>query len=245
MQSDEQHEDLQKLHQLVESTNDVQAFLQGMTRYAATRVSAVTGTAIECAVTLHRRRRRATIAGSSTTATLLDRIEQDLGEGPCLEALETLKPVVLPDTGLDRNWPEYSKNLAAAGARSVLGVPLKLGEDASAALNFFAPDTGLFTEQAVHEAIGFADMAARALRLAVRISTADTVIAELKEALASRTIIGMACGIIMEQNNCGQDQAFAALLAASQNRNKKLRNLAESIVNKKTPGTTPVIHFED
>ncbi|MFE5837458.1 GAF domain-containing protein [Arthrobacter sp. NPDC056493] len=72
-----------------------------------------------------------------------------MGEGPCLEALETLKPVLLPDTGSDERWPRLSQSLAAVGARSVLGVPLALGEDASAALNFFARQSGLFTAEAI------------------------------------------------------------------------------------------------
>lgn len=243
METDEQNEDFQKLHQLIRSTEDVRGFLQGMTSYAARTLSRATGVRIECAVTLHRRRRRVTIAGSSETATALDRIEQELGEGPCLEALQTERPVVLPDTDDDRRWPEYSKSLTAAGAHSVLGVPLDLGND-SAALNFFAPAAETFTEAAVQEAVVFADMAGQALSLAVRISTADLVIAELKEALETRSVISMACGIIMEQDNCSQEQAFTVLTSASQNRNEKLRDLAEEIVKKKTPGTEPVTRFD-
>jgi hypothetical protein len=88
-------------------------------------------------VTLLGRKRAVTIAGSSDTAIVLDGIEQALGDGPVLEAHGTLEPVVLADAGVDQRWPEYSKNLAAAGARTVLGIPLALGQDACAALNFF------------------------------------------------------------------------------------------------------------
>ena len=139
VESDEQSDDFRRLHQLIEGTEDIKGFLDGMSRYAASTLSRVTGASIECAVTLHQRKRRVTIAGSSDTAIKLDAIEQALGDGPCLEALQTLKPVLLPDTDRDQRWPDYSKELAAAGARSVLGVPLSLGKNASAALNFFAP----------------------------------------------------------------------------------------------------------
>ncbi|BCW86656.1 hypothetical protein NicSoilE8_43290 (plasmid) [Arthrobacter sp. NicSoilE8] len=155
----------------------------------------------------------------------LDRIEQQLGDGPCLEALQTLSPVLLPDTGTDTRWPLYSKALTAAGSKSVLGVPLPLGEDSSAALNCFAPDTGLFTDGVINEATVFAGMAAQALSLAVRISATELLVADLKSALESRTVIGMACGIIMEQNNCSPEQAFTTLLTASQHRNQKSATL--------------------
>jgi hypothetical protein len=71
---------------------------------------------------------------------------------------------VLADAAVDQRWPEYSKNLAAAGARTVLGIPLALGQDACAALNFISPQTGLFTEDMIKEAAVFADMAGQALR---------------------------------------------------------------------------------
>lgn len=187
METEEQNEDFQRLHHLITGTDDVKGFLTGMSKYAAATLTRAAGSRIECAVTLHRRRRRATVAGSSDIAILLDGVEQALGDGPCLEALQTLQPVLLADTATSDRWPAYAKNLAAAGARSVLGVPLELGEDASAALNFFAADTGLFTRDVIDEAAVFADMAGQALRLTVRIATADLLAADLKAAMESRT----------------------------------------------------------
>lgn len=247
MVTDEQNEDFQRLHQLIEGSDDVRGFLEGMARYASTTLSRVTGAPIECAVTLHRRKRSVTIAGSSDRAILLDGVEQALGDGPCLEALRTLKPVLVPDTGIDERWPRLSVSLAAAGARSVLGVPLELGVNAAAALNFFAQDAGLFTEHAIEEATIFADMAAQALRLAVRIATADLLAEDLKAAMESRTAIDLATGIIMEQNHCSRKEAFSLLRDASQNRNQKLRDVAAGVLGSRfeSPDTASVTYFED
>lgn len=246
METDEQNEDFQRLHHLIEDSADVKGFLNGMTRYAATTLSRATGARIECAVTLHRRKRRATIAGSSDTAILLDGVEQALGDGPCLDALQTLQPVLLADTDKDQRWPNLSRTLAAAGARSVLGVPLSLGKDAAAGLNFFAPATGLFTDPAIAEAAVFADMAGQSLRLAVRIATADLLAEDLKAAMANRTAIDLATGIIMSQSDCSQEEAFTMLKQASQNRNQKLHDIAEEIIKARSGAreTTSVTHFE-
>lgn len=247
METEEQNEDFQRLHQLISGTADVKGFLTGMTRYAAKTLSRATGARIECAVTLHRRKRSITIAGSSDTAILLDGVEQTLGDGPCLEALQTLKPVLLPDTGSDQRWPTFSKNLASAGARSVLGVPLALGKDASAALNFFALDTGLFTDKAIEEAVIFGDMAAQALRLVITIATSNLLAEDRKAAMEQRTAIDIATGIIMAQSECSQDEAFEMLLHASQNRNQKLHDVAEGILQRssKARQTATSTHFED
>jgi GAF domain-containing protein len=246
VETEEQHADFQRLHQLIAGTEDIRAFVDGMTRYAATTLSRATQARIECAVTLWRRKRAVTLAGSSDEAILWDGIEQAPGDGPVLRALETRQPVVLADTSAESPWPKYTATLHEAGARSVLAVPLELGKDASAALNLFAPATGAFTENAVAEAVIFADMAGQALRLALRIATADLLTADLKAAMERRTVIDLSTGIIMAENNCTQDQAFTFLHQASQNRNQKLHDVAASIVAQRN-GThsAPQTHFDD
>ncbi|MFE5837457.1 ANTAR domain-containing protein [Arthrobacter sp. NPDC056493] len=90
-------------------------------------------------------------------------------------------------------------------------------------------------------------MAAQALRLAVRIASADLLAEDLKAAMESRTAIDLATGIIMEQDHCSQYEAFAMLRDASQNRNEKLRSVAEGILEDRTANHEPtsVTHFEE
>jgi GAF domain-containing protein len=171
-----------------------------------------------------------TVAGSSARAVTLDRIEQTLGDGPCIEALRTKSVVLLADVDADPRWPDYQRQLAANGCRSTLGVPLEIGDDAAAALNFFGADTGLFTDDIIAEAAGFADLAGRALRLAVRLGTFQSRAEDLQSAMEHRTSIDLACGVIMAQNRCSQDQAMAILTRVSSNRNQKLREVAEDVL---------------
>jgi GAF domain-containing protein len=243
--TDRQNEDFQLLHQLIVEGEDIKGFLDGMTGHAASSLSRTTGAPIACAATLRRHKRTLTIAGSSDKALVLDHIEQDLGHGPCLEALRTFTTVLLADTDTDRRWPRYSVSLAAAGYRSVLGVPIELGETAAAALNFFAPATGLFTEEAVAEAVVFTQTAGQSLRLALRIVTAELLADDLKTAMKSRTDIDLACGMIMTQNRCTQEQAYQFLLKASNNRNIKLHTLAEDIIRRLSGSGKTATHFED
>lgn len=238
-------EDFERLVDLIGGTEDIKSVLDGLTTFAAASMTSTTGTSIECAVTLHRRKRSATIGGSSGSAVMLDRIEQSLGDGPCVEALETGVPVLLGDVSSDPRWPEYRKALSAAGIASALGVPMKLEEDAGAVLDFFAPASGIFSERAVSEAVRFADMAGKALRLAIRIASADQRARNLKAAMDTRTAIDLACGIIMAQNQCGKDQAFDLLRSASNSRNQKLNDLAQSLVDRFTGSQPAAAHFDD
>ncbi|MFF1253005.1 GAF and ANTAR domain-containing protein [Pseudarthrobacter sp. NPDC058329] len=243
--TDRQNEDFQQLHQLIAESEDIKGFLDGMTTHAASSLSRTTGAPIACAVNLRRHKRTLTVAGSSNTAVILDRIEQELGHGPCLEAIHTFSAVLLADTRDDQRWPLYSRGLDAAGYRSVLGLPVDLGDTASASLNFFAPATGLFTEEAIHDAMVFTQTAGQALRLTLRIITAELLAEDLKAAMKSRTDIDLACGMIMTQNRCTQEQAYQFILRASNHRNMKVHAVAEQVIRRLSGAKETVTHFED
>ena len=232
-----------KLHDLIIGSTNVSGFLTELSSVASATLTESAGTHMECGVTLRRRKRSATVAGSSERARALDKLEQELGSGPCLTALETMKPVVLADVDTDTRWPEYQKVLAENGCRSVLGVPLALDENQSAALNFFAAEPGCFSEGVISKAEGFADLAGRALRLALRIADAQNLAEDLSAAMESRTIIDLACGVIMAQNRCSQEEAFELLTKASSHRNQKLRDLAAEVLGRVNSGTITT-HFE-
>lgn len=232
-----------QLQDLLMDTENVEEFLDRLAVFSAATLTHSVGAEIECGVTLQRRRRTMTVAGSSPRAIALDRIEQSIGYGPCIEALRTKSAVLLADVDTDSRWPGYQLQLAANGCRSTLGVPLEIGEDAAAALNFFGSDTGLFTEEIIAEAQGFADLAGRALRLAVRIGTAQSRAEDLQAAMEHRTSIDLACGIVMAQNRCSQKEAMGILSRVSSNRNQKLRDVAAEIL-RNLPGGDITTHFE-
>lgn len=230
------------LHGLVTGSADIQSILIGVTRFAADAMSKAAGETIDCAVTLRRRKRTATVAGSSDKAIMLD---QSLGQGPCLEALDVGHPVLLADVSTETSWPEYSRALAAEGCRSALGVPMDLGETSEAVLNFFAPATGVFTDEVIGEASEFAHVAGSTLRLAIRIETVEQLSSDLKTAMATRSVIDAACGVIMAQNHCTHDQAFELLAKASSHRNQKLHDVAADIIARLGVPPDNTLRFDD
>jgi GAF domain-containing protein len=243
MTNSSEHELLLELQDLIIETRSVADFLGGLATMAAAAAGRASGTVVECGVTLKHNRKTRTVGGSTERAIHLDKIEQQVGDGPCIEALRVMSPVLLADVHTDPRWPEYQERLIDEGYLSVLGVPLDLADDASAALNFFAPSKGVFTEQVITESANFAEIAARAVRLAVRIATAEGAADDLSAAMVSRTAINLACGIIMGQNRCTQNEAMDILIKVSSHRNQKLRDVAEEIV-KKVSGEEPATYFD-
>jgi ANTAR domain len=57
---------------------------------------------------------------------------------------------------------------------------------------------------------------------------------QLRAALASRSVIDQAIGIIMAEQRCTAQQAFEILRIASQNRNAKLRHVAADVITNLT-----------
>jgi GAF domain-containing protein len=232
MVAEELADDFEQLINLIAGSADIKSVLDGMTAFAAASMTSATGVNIECAVTLRRHKRTATIGGSSDRAVVLDRIEQALGDGPCVDALEGGVPVLLGDVSSDRRWPEYRTALTAAGISSALGIPMSTDDSWGAVLNFFSPVPGAFTGEVVASAALFAEMASKALRLAIKIAAAEQRGHDLKAAMENRSVIDLACGMIMAQNRCSKDEAFDFLTRASNDRNQKLYVIAQSIVDR-------------
>ena len=65
---------------------------------------------------------------------------------------------------------------------------------------------------------------ARTLELAAKVE-------HLERALATRTVIGQASGILIERHNMTADDAFRMLVAASSVTNRKLRDIAADLVH--------------
>lgn len=231
------------LQEILVGAGNAVEFLSGLSGLAAAAVSEAAGDDIECAVTLKLRRRPATVAASSARALELDKLEQALGDGPCIRALREMAPVIIDDVAKDSRWRTYCEQLADRNVHSTLGVPLEITGDASAALNFFATGPGMFTADVYDKAVGFAAAAHNTLHLSVRINNAQNRADDLEAALESRTAINLACGVIMAQNRCSQEEAMAILTKVSSNRNRKLRDVARELIEQLS-GSGIKTHFD-
>lgn len=222
----------QRLQDLVLDSVDVADFLLELSEYSAALAGVESLEVFDCAVTLHRSRKTRTGAGNTPRARLLNDIQERIGEGPCLTALQEQITVVVRDTLTETRWPLYAKALAAQGVRSVLAVPLSLEqeEEAAASINFFSDLPESFHEGTVAGAEQYAYQAGRALRLAVRIGTTQQLAEDLQEAMKSRTAIDLAVGVIMGQQRCSQRMAFEILSRAASSRNRKLRDVARELL---------------
>ena len=238
----EQYSVAAELQQVILKTESVEFFLEAFVAHAAELFSSETE--VLAGVTLLRNSQGATVASSSEDARALDEIQYGFGDGPCLRASRTGKTIIVEDVRTDPRWPEYTDAIENRGFYSILGVPLILGNDGGAGLNLYTREPGYFTPEVVAAVEAFAAEAATTLQLAVQIARHKSTAEHLRAAMEARTVIDLAVGIVMAQNKCSQEAAFNILRQASSNRNVKLRDLAERVVNSVTSEAVGT-HFVD
>jgi ANTAR domain/GAF domain len=169
-----------------------------------------------------------TAAASSALVMVVDQLQIDAGEGPCLDASRSNSTCYAADLIDDQRWPVFGPSAVAVGVRSVLAYSLSANRPS--ALNLYARLPAAFGVTDRAQALLFATLAGLALDSAEERASEEKRADNLIEALRTRELIGQAQGILMERERISGDQAFDVLRRASQHMNIKLREVAEALV---------------
>jgi GAF domain-containing protein len=215
-----------ELQALLLGTESIDGFLRELAVLAADTL----GQGLSCGITLQPNGRPLTVASSDSLASQVDELQYGLDQGPCLSALRTGQIVRIDDLAADLRWHGYAARALAHGVRSSLSFPLGSPGSLAGALNLYSREAGFFGEIQARQAEGFAQNASVAVGIAARMAHQAVLTEQLRTSLASRSVIDQALGIIMAEQRCSPADAFAVLRGASQNRNIKLRQVAEDIV---------------
>lgn len=186
--------------------------------------------AAEVSVSLVERNRATTAAFTGEIALHLDERQYEKGYGPCLAAAAGGETVLIPDMSDEGRWPDYAAEAVDQGVHSSVSVGLPVQEAVVGALNIYAVKPQAFDEDAKEMARTFASYAAVALANAHLYASTAALAAQMEEAMRSRAVIEQAKGILVAQRGCTVEEAFDILVRASQSANKKLREVAETLV---------------
>ena len=175
----------------------------------------------------------------------MDELQYAYGDGPCLTAMRTGVTTYVPNVSIEHRWPEYIRAVAKKGVQSILGVPLRLEGDSTAALNIYSSRPHGISGEDIARAELFAEQSAKTLRLELRLAKLQDARDNLEAAMKNRTAIDVAVGVIMAQNRCSQDAAVTILRKASNSRDMKLHDLAAGIVESVSPQTPLLTYFDE
>jgi hypothetical protein len=159
------------------------------------------------------------------TAPVLEELDEwqfAAQEGPCYDGVTNDALTVCGDLASDPRYPRYGARARAAGIRSQAGLRLFETPSSVGGLNLYSGSVGALADVTFLTGL-FASHARTALAYAVQID-------QLRDAMFSRQKIGQAVGIIMERYRLPEETAFGYLTRLSQDRNVKVRLIADEII---------------
>jgi GAF domain-containing protein len=174
------------------------------------------------------------MASSSEAMRVLELFELQSAEGPCLDAYRTGQPVLnqdLAEAGI--RWPRFAAEAIAAGFRSVQALPLRLRSSVLGALNLFHLEPGEMPDDDVQAAQAMADIATIAIIQHRERLDAEIVNERLQHALNTRIVVEQAKGMVAETKQLDMEQAFAVLRSYATNRNLRLGDVANDLIDGK------------
>lgn len=163
-------------------------------------------------------------AASGELPQVVDAIQDEVQQGPCLDAVYQQETVRVADMASETRWPRFTARACQAGAAGMLSFQLYVEGDNLGALNLFSRRPWAFNDESEHVGLLFASHAAIAYAAAQQQ-------ANMARTVATRQLIGRAEGILMERHKITGDQAFALLVRASQHTHLKLRDVAERLIH--------------
>lgn len=168
-------------------------------------------------------------AATSEVPRLLDGIQEDLRQGPCVQSAWEHETVHAADLAATTPWPDFAAAAVKLGVRSMLSFQLFTYGENLGALNLYSSSPQAFGADSYDAGLVLATHAAIVLVAAQREQ-------QWVSALASRDIIGQAKGKLMERFNIDAAQAFVLIKQLSQESNTKLVDVARAIVADRPSG---------
>jgi GAF domain-containing protein len=174
-------------------------------------------------ITINEHGRLLTRASSDDLVCRANKLQTELGEGPCLDARRDQNTLVSPALAVERRWPTWAPRVhAELGVGSMMSLLIYTDAHSFGALSLYCGDGCRFD----------ADDVAVAQALAGHLSVAmaaERQIDQLGLALHNRNLIGQAQGVLMERYDLTAAQAFDYLRRISSHSNRKLATVASEI----------------
>jgi hypothetical protein len=168
-------------------------------------------------------------AASSPRSARVEDLQFALGEGPCLTACTTGRPVLVPDLehAAGVPWPGYASAALSHGVQAVFAFPMQDGATRLGALDVYRAQAGSMSEWAVARARGFAEVALETI-LDGGGSASDG--SDLWDQQDISFEVYQAQGMVMIQLAVPPDEALARMRGFAFAENRSLREVASDIV---------------
>lgn len=174
------------------------------------------------------------LAATDGPAAILEDLQFSLGEGPCVDAAVTGRPVLHPDlafTGPAR-WPGFAAGALHAGVQAVFAFPLRMGGIRLGTLDLYRDSVGGLSHDALGEALFFADAATMLLLYLHSEHPLDALESSWLSDGANRSEVHQATGMISVQARVGLREALLLLRARAFAAERPIIAVARDVVDR-------------
>ncbi len=180
-------------------------------------------------------------AASDETSVVIEELQFVLGEGPCLDAFTTRRPVLAPDLSHEGGlrWPAYAPAAQDHGVQAVFAFPLRIGAACLGVLDLYCDHPGNLAHSVAEEAQQFARIALGGLladyRLAPHASggtSGDLARDTFEGTVDYRLEVYQAAGMIQVQLRVSASEALLRLRAHAYATDRRVSEVARDIISR-------------
>jgi hypothetical protein len=183
---------------------------------------------------------RGSVCTSNEASALIEQLQFELGEGPCVDAHRHHRPVLEEDLAKPARvrWPAFTQPALAAGVRAVFGFPMQVGAARLGALNLYRDAPGQLTDDQHSDALVMSSVASEIVLLLQAGAAPGQLAAELEAGADFQYVVHQAAGMIAAQLEVSIAEALIRLRAYAFGNDRPLAAVAQDIVNR-------VLRFHD
>ena len=178
---------------------------------------------------------RGSVCTTDSVSELIEQLQYDLGEGPCLDAYSHDQPVLEPDLRDPRasRWPAFTERAVEAGVRAVFGFPLRVGAVRLGALNLYRDAVGPLDDEQHADALLMGGIVAQTVLLLQADAPAGSIAGELEANADFRYVVHQASGMVAAQLGVSVTHALIRLRAHAFGNDRSLTEVAHDVVDRR------------
>jgi GAF domain-containing protein len=170
------------------------------------------------------------VAATDPEVELLDALQYDLDEGPCLTSWRERVVVRVDDISAEHRWPRWCAEARATPVRSSLSAPLVIGDTALGAMKVYGHAPGSFGGNDEAALQLFAAQAAILVAHEQAYRRAGELTENLQQLLRQRDDLNRACGMIMQREGVSAESALTYLMSLADRDRRTVHETATRIV---------------
>jgi hypothetical protein len=180
------------------------------------------------------------LAATDGRARQLEELQFAHGEGPCVEASSSGRPVLQPDLGAagSARWPRFRAAALDAGVHAIFAFPLRVGAIRVGVLDLYRDTPGPLSAPHLADALAFTDAATIVVLHLQDHDERGGVSSALTGPIDSRAEVHQATGMITIQLGINLAEALLRLRAHAYATGQTVSAVAADVVNRR-------LHFDD